>query len=340
MAERKVMLLEQDDLMHPNTGESNFNESAYYNFFDRNQRLGGFIRLGNRANEGYAEMTVCLFLPDQTVGFMFQRPEIKSNEAHDAGGAKFEVVKNFEHHRISYNGKVCILKNPLEMAEPARAFKSNPYSRAKLALDYRATSVGWGGEMREKSGDGQWASIKPSADAGAEFARGHFEQLGHATGTLTLIAEGNSCEFQIDGLGLRDHSWGPRYWQAPKYYRWLTMNFDDNLGGMATITVNRDGTVRPGGFIARKGEPNLNIVKVDIDTQFSGEQQLHDQIKINCQTADGAQPIVITGRVLSIIPLRNRREGIVTRIAEGMTEWNWDGKIGYGLAEYLDHLEE
>ena len=96
MAEFKVVLLEQDDLMHPNTGESNFNESAYYNFFDRQQRLGGFIRLGNRANEGYAEMTVCLYLPDGTIGFMFQRPEIANNSAHDAGGAKFEVVKPFE----------------------------------------------------------------------------------------------------------------------------------------------------------------------------------------------------------------------------------------------------
>ena len=37
---------------------------------------------------------------------------------------------------------------------------------------------------------------------------------------------------------------------------------------------------------------------------------------------------------------RNRRAGIVTRIAEGMTEWNWDGRIGYGLSEYLDHFDE
>ena len=137
MPETKVVLLEQDDLMHPNTGESNFNESAYYNFYDRGQRLGGFIRLGNRANEGYAEMTACLYLPDGTVGFMFQRPEIKNNDAHDAGGAKFEVVKPFERHRVSYHGKVCMLKNPLEMADPAKAFKNNPYSKAALEIDYR-----------------------------------------------------------------------------------------------------------------------------------------------------------------------------------------------------------
>ena len=339
MPETKVVLLEQDDLMHPNTGESNFNESAYYNFYDRGQRLGGFIRLGNRANEGYAEMTACMYLPDGTVGFMFQRPEIKNNDAHDAGGAKFEVVKPFERHRVSYHGKLCVLKNPLEMADPAKAFKTNPYSKAALEIDYVATSPGWGGELREKVGD-QWVSPKPSGNPEAQFAKGHLEQLGHATGKLVLTTDGNEREFKIDALGLRDHSWGPRYWQAPKFYRWLTMNFDEELGAMATITVNRDGSERPGGFIARKGRPFQHIVKVDVQTEFAGEQQLHDKIKATCHTADGGAPIVITGKVLSMIPLRNRRAGIVTRIAEGMTEWNWDGKIGYGLSEYLDHFDE
>ena len=283
MNETKVVLLEQDDLMHPNTGESNFNESAYYNFYDRSRCLGGFIRLGNRANEGYAEMTVCLYLPDGTVGFMYQRPEIKDNHAHDAGGAKFEVIKPFELHRVRYDGKVCMLKNPLDMAEPARAFKSNAYSRAVLEIDYAATSPGWGGELREKRG-ADWVSPQPSGNPEAQFAKGHLEQLGRATGKLVLTSDGKDREFEIDALGLRDHSWGPRYWQAPKYYRWLTMNFDQDLGGMATITVNRDGSERPGGFIARKGQPFLNIVKVDVQTEFVGEQQLHDKIKVTCQT--------------------------------------------------------
>ena len=33
--------------------------------------------MGNRPNEGYAEMTVCLYLPDGRVGFMFKRPHIE-----------------------------------------------------------------------------------------------------------------------------------------------------------------------------------------------------------------------------------------------------------------------
>jgi hypothetical protein len=40
-----------------------------------------------------------------------------------------------------------------------------------------------------------------------------------------------------------------------------------------------------------------------------------------------------------LIPLRNRRDGLVTRISEGMTEWRLeDGRVGYGLSEYLDQI--
>jgi len=58
-----------------------------------------------------------------------------------------------------------------------------------------------------------------------------------------------------------------------KFYRWLTMNFDEDLGGMATIRESRRER-SPGGFIAHKGRPFLHIVKVDVQTEFVGAQQL------------------------------------------------------------------
>ena len=177
MSERKMVLLEQDDLMHQNAGESNYNESAYFNFFDRRHRVGGFVRLGNRPNEGYAEMSICLYLPNGTVDFMFQRPSIGNNDAHDVGGLKFEIVKPFEHQRITYCGKVCRLKNPLEMSDPAAAFKENPYSNANLEIDYLATSPGWGGELREPTISG-WQSLRDDRDPSQHFWKGHFEQPG------------------------------------------------------------------------------------------------------------------------------------------------------------------
>src|ERR1700716_3875057 len=71
----------RDEYMHELGPEPNFNESMYFNLFDPSKRIGGFLRLGNRANEGYAEMTVCLYLPDGRVAFMFERPQISDNNA-------------------------------------------------------------------------------------------------------------------------------------------------------------------------------------------------------------------------------------------------------------------
>ena len=58
--------------------------------------MGGWFRLGNRVNENYAEMTCCIYLPDGRVGFMYQKPEIQTNDVFDAGGMRFEVVEPFK----------------------------------------------------------------------------------------------------------------------------------------------------------------------------------------------------------------------------------------------------
>ena len=67
-----------DEYMHPNTGEANFNESMYFNFYDRERRVGGFARIGNRPNERYAETTIALYQPDGTALFNFKRPRLRT----------------------------------------------------------------------------------------------------------------------------------------------------------------------------------------------------------------------------------------------------------------------
>ena len=68
-----------------------------------------------------------------------------------------------------------------------------------------------------------------------------------------MIAVGDE-EWEVDGFGLRDHSWGPRFWQAPWWYRWLTINFDDDAGFVLSIITHRDGEQRIGGVVFEDGE--------------------------------------------------------------------------------------
>ena len=95
-----IRLEPQDEYMHPLEEATTFNESMYFNIYDPSNNFGGWFRCGNRANEGYAEMTVCLYLPDGRVGFWFNSPQIDNNDAFDAGGIKFRVGEPFKARTV------------------------------------------------------------------------------------------------------------------------------------------------------------------------------------------------------------------------------------------------
>ena len=321
-----VRLEPQDEYMHELGPEPNFNESMYFNVYDPAAGVGGFFRLGNRANEGTGEMTCCIYLPDGRVGFMFKRPDIHSNDAFDAAGMRFEVVTPFEELKVDYEGKLVMLDDPLQMADPRAAFTNNPYEECEVHLTYRGLSAMFGGEPDE-----------PHEKPGEEFAKGHYEQLIGGRGSIRV----GSQEWAIDGYGLRDHSWGPRYWQAPWYYRWLTANFGEGFGFMGSRIARQDGPGTRGGFVW-DGDTLHLCNDFEISTTWTGDDTYHETITATLRSKDKSWSV--SGNVRSLIPLRNRRttpegEQLVTRISEGLTEWTLDdGRVGYGLSEYLDQI--
>lgn len=336
-----VRLDASDEYMHELGPEPNFNESMYINCFDPVSEVGGWFRMGNRANEGYAEMTVCLYLPPaagspgpRRVGFMYKRPEIDGNERLDAGGLTWTMVEPFAELRVDYQGKVVVLDRPEEMADPKTAFANNPFAACEVHMTFTGQGRGsmFGGEPDT-----------PHEAPGEEFAKGHYEQLVEARGTIRVGDE----EWEITGCGLRDHSWGPRYWQAPWYYRWLTANVDRDFGFMASRVAKKDGPGSRGGFVWENGVLHL-CDHVEISTVTRGDEQYHDRLEGLLRSSRSDREWRFSGEAVSLIPLRNRRqapdgEWLLTRISEAMTRWTvhsgpFEGRVGYGMSEYLDQI--
>ena len=312
----------QDDYTHLLGPEENFNESMYYNFFDPKKGAGGFVRAGNRANEGYAEVTLCLYLPTGEVAFNYLRPRIEHNDAMDAGGMRFDVLEPLVKHRSTFDGEAVLMKEPAQMADPSKAFRENPHAKVQVDIEHEAIGPVYGsaGHNRVEA-------------PGQEFARAHYEQHMRTKGTVTL--DGQTIE--IDGTGLRDHSWGPRYWQAVHSYRWLTCAFGPDLNVMVS-EVSTSPTARNQNGVVIRGEKFQRIVKVDIDSEFQSDTPFHKRMTARVATQDGEE-LVIEGTVKSFIPLRNRRAGMITHIGEGMTEYRCDGRVAYGISEYLDQVQ-
>jgi hypothetical protein len=325
----RTVLEPADEYCHTPDAATNYNESMYFNVFDPTRRVGGWFRLGNRVNEGHAEMSICLYLPDGRIGFMFARPNIDNNNELNAGGMRFQVVEPFKRLRVTYDGTVCLLSNPLEMAHPSKAFKNNPLVACKVDLDYRGVAPMYGG--RAVKADGSDVVVDPEKS----FAKAHYEQHCAASGSFELGAE----RWEVNGFGLRDKSWGPRYWQAISWYRWLPMNFGADFGMMISLIGSEDGTIRRSGMVLRDGE---YVMIRDARLESEWDENWY-QTKLRAWAKTDEREYVVEGKVISMIPLRNRRKQddgteLVTRITEGMTEYTCDGKTGYGLSEYLDQI--
>jgi hypothetical protein len=278
---------------------------------------------GARPNEGYAETTVALFLRDGRVLFTFARPRISDNERMDAGGLRFEVLEPGERLRTTFGGRLLDLVEPRQMADPRQAFRDNPTRPVAVDLVHHAV-----GPMYGSVGNAD----EDTRGAEDQFAKAHYEQHMAVSGTLRIDGE----ELRIQGYGLRDHSWGPRHWQAIESYQWLTMNFGPDLGAMVSV-IHRDADkVRTGGVIIRDGEFEA-IRKAEVSAEYEDNGLYHRTVTARIETASG-ETHEITGEVKGFIPLRNRREGLVTHIGEGMTKWSWGDRTGYGLSEFLQQV--
>jgi hypothetical protein len=210
------------------------------------------------------------------------------------------------------------------MIDPRRAFTDNPH--VPLAIELCHTAVGPAYGSRGSAEDGP-------PDPERQFARGHYEQHMRITGTLTV----GGTAVPIEALGLRDHSWGARSWQALAYYRWLNCTFDPDFGIMVTEICPRQGPIVRAGVVVR-GDTLERIVAVDLATDFALGTRHHQRLSARLGL-EGGGTLALAGTVTGFIPLRNRRAGQVTHIGEGMTEYRCEGRTGVGISEYLDQLE-
>ncbi len=318
-------LVADDEFPHAPTPESNFNESVYMNAFDHVRRMGGWMRIGNRVNEGYAELSVCLYLPDGRIACQFQRPPIARNDAFDAGGLSVSVLEPLRRVDMRYAGELLVIDDPGLLRHPKRLFAEARRVAASVVWQHEGISPTHGGVPTDPAQQTLY---------GRDFSLGHFNQHTRVHGEIRLGDE----HWPVDGYGWRDHSWGPRYWQNILFDRLFMANFGADRGLMLLKIANRDGEVRRGGVL-QIDDRYEEITDLDIVNEWNDAK---DPIAFLLTVRTAQRSAIIRGHILNCAPLRNRREegGVLleSRIAECFTELDWDGRQGFGMTEYVERL--
>ncbi|MDQ2805237.1 MAG: hypothetical protein M3Y41_22130 [Pseudomonadota bacterium] len=314
----------QDEYPHHPDGSANFNESVYVNAASPEVGVGGWMRLGNRVGEGYAELSVCLYLPDGRIACQFARPSIATNERFEAGGLAYEVIEPLRRVRMTYEGELMVLDNPGKLREPAR-LSDVPRVAGSVAWELSGISPVHGGEP---------ASATTETMYGRDFSLGHFNQHGRAAGHIRVGGQ----EWHIEGGGWRDHSWGPRYWQAIHCYRLFLATFADDRAFMLLKIADKSQRARRVGVLLVDGEYE-EVIDLDVVTEWTATKE-PARVRLGVRTARRAE--CIEGEVVSLAPLRNRRraegEVLVSRVAEGFTRFTWNGATTYGMCEYIERI--
>jgi hypothetical protein len=301
--------MDSTDKIHEFGTHEEWNESFYFNFYDRGQDVCGFMRIGLKPNKKEKSVFCFLMMPDgNTFGVKYQA--VMENNDLEVAGLKFSKLEDDKKWRLEFNGE---LSKMVKEGEKEKVSFELIFDALNNIYDYRESVSG----EKEK--------------IAASVASEHLEQFGKITGKLTLGGK----VYNITAMGERDHSWGVRDWNAPRMWVWITAQFDEGFAFNLTKLFMDRGEV-DAGFIHLDGK-NVPIVRADIVTEYNRDgspntvyMALHDKEG----DVHGAKAVI---KHKVALPFASKDDRVLSLMHECLSKFTLDDDVGYGIVEYLVH---
>jgi hypothetical protein len=324
-----MRLSDGDEGMHAVGPASNWNESRYVDFWDPEVGIGGWFRIGCRPNEGHAEVSTCLYLPDGDTAFQFSRSTIDGNRL-EVGGQRWTIVEPWHVNRVGFTGEMILLRDPWLLGDPKAAFTQSP--KAPVEVELTCRSAGLDAVLGQDQDHVPMIFLPGQADH-------HYQHLANVTGTVTV----GDRTWSVNGRGGKDHSWGPRNWHAKIYLRWLTAGSTDTDGFMLTRAVGPTTQTRS-GFVLEDGMFHL-VDSFEMRNKYAGEPH-YELLGVEVDMHSGDRHWTATGTPHGWLPARHRQRNeagdpATLRIVKSPMAWVMgSGAPAAGHCEYHDLVED
>jgi hypothetical protein len=308
MATRVGEITAEHDSWREPGSEEQWSDSFYFGGGD-GQGLAFYSRIGRRPNESRTEGALGVWLPGQGFLLSFARAGAEDEEI-ACGPVAFDPVDPLVGWRLRLGGRGRLF----ERAEHVATARDR-YREVDVAGELLFT--GWGRPLTFHSGLTEGVASE------------HYEQPGSIEGAIEV----DGRRRDLSGRGLRDHSWGVRDWQLVPYWRWFGIVVDPDTYVLVNNVGIAGGGETAGGFLMREG----TIAPIEAcATRSELDPELGCQRSFHARATDAkGRSTEIEGRAVEVAPLRQRRDGRLTLVNEGLTEYSWEGHRAVGLSEYL-----
>ena len=277
-----------------------WNESYYFNFHDKNNDLTAFMRIGNKVNKNEKSMFFFIMSPQQIAGIKLETP--CDDNPLKIAGLDYQEIESGKW-RLKYNGSIFDPRG--EVPQEFKVKMDVTWEALNPVMDYVDC-------VDEKQ-----------TEMSSNVASEHYEQFGKAVGKVEVDGE----VFEIEALGERDLSRGVREWGSPKMWMWINSEFSRDAAFNITKLSVDEGDIDAGYFYT--GSANQPLVKSDIDLEFNNG--IPSSFKMNLFDKNGSQ-YSVDGEVIrfGMVPVDEKMI-----LIETISKYDWDGKEGYGVAEFL-----
>ena len=343
------MLELADEQWHSPTKHRHWNESFYFNFFDQATGWACAARVGVTPHAGERDGFICLYLPDQTTGFIrLTEPIGVLGEEIRAAGIELGCVEPFHTWRIRYDGPILHFSEPASDADLRRTLDaSRPSKHLKLDLEVSAAHPPFDYDERSirprpfKEFSRRFAREKPLRTLQRNFhallalpsmmGAHHYEQSGTVRGTLEM----DGASVKIDGVGQRDHSWGVRDMRAPASWRWLSCQFGAELSFNAT-QVDLLGMRVQGGFIMHDGTAEA-LTSWRCEPTYGSSAFWPDAVGLVLTAKSGYQ-FALEAQVVTPLPVvvKTEREDVLVTAARA--KYVWGERVAHGMVEFMEQV--
>jgi hypothetical protein len=306
------------DFAHPVEGDQAWSESYYFNAYDPVSDTGFFTRVAVRPNEKTMDAGMSVWLPGNELAHTAAVREQTTmvDTGLDVGGVAYERLEPMQRWRLTADCDVAVRNLGDDSHRPA-------HLTLDATFDALMPPIGADGQGREGAG----ASAKTRQSVG----KGHLEQAGRWTGSITIDGEKREL---TEARGNRDKSWGPRRWggTGSRMWRWFSINIGDDthFGG---IRIGTDSGDLHRGWVWRDGEYS-SIREWDVRSELADDGITHRVSHVRA-TDKKDRVHELRADVVRVAPHR-MEQGILN---EGLARWTYEGRTGWGISEYLHTLD-